>query len=334
MLLTTFLSVLKIIGIVLLVILAVLLVLLLLVLFVPICYRADATVPETELDDGFDAEKVIASARFSWLWFVIRGGIDHPENKQFTLRVFGIKILPKKEKPEKPDKKKKKGEESETGTEAEPETKPEDTVAEVKPYEANSQAPETSTEADTQTTVESSFDTSSESESGSEEEKAQDEPKSILDVIWKIIDAVDNFLKTPLNVFEKIRCTISRVCDKIEMIKATLENDIFKRAFELTKRKLIWVLKKSLPRKCDVKVMFGSGDPASTAEIMAAYGALYPVLYKKVEYTPDFERKVVKADVHLKGRLTLFVFLYAVAVCFFNKDVKKTIRRFKKIINS
>ncbi len=330
MLLTTFLSVLKIIGIVLLVILAVLLVLLLLVLFVPICYRADANVPEMDLDEGFDAERVIASAAFSWLWFVIRGRFDYPENKQFTLRVFGIRILPKKEKPEKPDKKKKKGEESETETE----TKPEDTVAEVKPDEANSQTPETSTEAGTETTAESSFDTSSEGESGSEEEKAQDEPKSILDVIWKIIDSIDNILKTPLDVFEKIRCTISRVCDKIEMIKATLENDIFKRAFELTKRKLIWVLKKSLPRKCDVKVMFGSGDPATTAEIMAAYGALYPVLYKKVEYTPDFERKVVKADVHLKGHLTLFVFLYAVAVCFFNKDVKKTIRRFKKIINS
>ncbi len=331
MLLTTFLSVLKIIGIVLLVILAVLLVLLLLVLFVPICYRADANVPEMDLEEGFDAEKVIASAAFSWLWFVIRGRFDYPENKQFTLRVFGIKILPRKEKP---DKKKKKDQEPEKETEDKAETKPEEAGADVKPEEVNLQALETSTEGGTETTAESSFNSSSESEFGAEEEKAQDEPKSILDVIWKIIDAVDNFLKTPLNVFEKIRCTISRVCDKIEMIKATLENDIFKRAFELTKRKLIWVLKKSLPRKCDVKVMFGSGDPASTAEIMAAYGALYPVLYKKVEYTPDFERKVVKADVHLKGRLTLFVFLYAVAVCFLNKDVKKTIRRFKKIINS
>ena len=320
MLLTTFLSVLKIIGIVLLVILAVLLVLLLLVLFVPICYRADATVPEMNLDEGFDAEKVIASAAFSWLWFVIRGRFDYPENKQFTLRVFGLKILPKKEKPEKTDKKKKKGEEESEGDasaastdEAKTETKPEKAGSEAKPEETVADSPENTPDE-------------------SEKENAAD--SSLLDVIWKIIDAVDNFLKTPLNVFEKIRCTISRVCDKIEMIKATLENDIFKRAFELTKRKLIWVLKKSLPRKCDVKVMFGSGDPATTAEIMAAYGALYPVLYKKVEYTPDFERKVVKADVHLKGHLTLFVFLYAVAVCFFNKDVKKTIRRFKKIINS
>ena len=68
------LTVLKIIGIVLLVILAVLLVLLLLILFVPIIYRVDAEIPESELE-GFSAEKLKARAVFSWLWFVLRGGI-------------------------------------------------------------------------------------------------------------------------------------------------------------------------------------------------------------------------------------------------------------------
>lgn len=305
--LLTVLSVLKIIGIVLLVILAVILALLLLVLFVPIFYRVDAMVPETEYDNGFDPETVTASSSFSWLWFVIRGGIEYPKNKEFTLRVCGIKILPKKNKPEK-----------------EEEKKPEDQVKDDTDQGGS----------ETESTADSSFDQSSSSESWDEDDDSEDGPKSILDVIWKIIDFVDNFLKTPLNVFEKIQCTISRVCDKISMIKATLENDIFKRAFELVKRKLIWVLKQILPRKCDIKVLFGSGDPALTAELMGAYGALYPLLYKKVVYTPDFERKVVKGDVHLKGHLSLYVAVYVTVVCLLNKDVKKTIRRFKKIVNS
>ena len=97
MLLSGVLTVLKIIGISLLVILAVVLLLLLLVLFVPIFYRSDVSVPETELDNGFDIEKVYAKISFSWLLFVIRGGLEFPKNKEFTLRVFGIKILPKKE---------------------------------------------------------------------------------------------------------------------------------------------------------------------------------------------------------------------------------------------
>ena len=89
-----------------------------------------------------------------------------------------------------------------------------------------------------------------------------------------------------------------------------------------------------LPDKCDISLLLGTGDPAQTAEIMGAYGALYPYLYKKVRFEPDFERKVVMTDAHIKGHITLFTIVYSAAVCYFNKDVKKTIKRFKKIINS
>lgn len=322
MLLTGVLTVLKIIGIVLLVILAVILLILLLVLFAPIFYRIDANVPETELDNGFDMEKVYAKISFSWLLFVIRGGLEFPKNKEFTLRVFGIKVLPKKEKPEKEKPKKEdKGEdkkEDKNEIEEKTEKKEENKVDE------KSETEETSSE---------SSDVTSEPETDTPVSDVA-EPKSFLDVLWNIIDKIDNILKTPLNVFEKIQYTISRVCDKIDMIKSTLENDIFKRAFELVKKKLIRIIKMILPDKCDVSIMFGSGDPAQTAEIMAGYGALYPILYNKIRFQPDFERKVVMADAHIKGHITVFTIVYSAAVCYFNKDVKKTIRRFKKIMNS
>ncbi len=318
MLLTGVLTVLKIIGIVLLVILAVILLLLLLVLFAPIFYRIDANVPETELDNGFDTDKVFAKVSFHWLLFVIRGGIEFPKNKEFTLRVFGIKILPKKEKPEKEDKKEKdkdKDKDKDKETDEKPlEDKPsEDQKKDEKPEDVKPEEEVTDSDIESET---------------------EEEPKTFLDVLWNIIDTIDNILKTPLNVFEKIRYTISRVCDKIDMIKSTLENDIFKRAFELVKKKLIKIIKMILPDKYDIDLLLGTGDPAQTAEIMAGYGALYPYLYRKVRFEPDFERKVVMTDAHIKGHITLFTIVYSAAVCYFNKDVKKTIKRFKKIINS
>ena len=322
MLLTGVLTVLKIIGIVLLVILAVILLILLLVLFAPIFYRIDANVPETELDSGFDMEKVYARISFSWLLFVIRGGLEFPKNKEFTLRVFGIKVLPKKEKPEKEKPKKENKGEDKDEYKGEMEEKTE--KKEENKVDEKSETEETSSE---------SSDVTSEPETDTPVSDVA-EPKSFLDVLWNIIDKIDNILKTPLNVFEKIQYTISRVCDKIDMIKSTLENDIFKRAFELVKKKLIRIIKMILPDKCDVSIMFGSGDPAQTAEIMAGYGALYPILYNKIRFQPDFERKVVMADAHIKGHITVFTIVYSAAVCYFNKDVKKTIRRFKKIMNS
>ena len=44
------------------------------------------------------------------------------------------------------------------------------------------------------------------------------------------------------------------------MIKSTLENDIFKRAFELVKKKLIKIIKMILPDKYDIDLMLGNKD--------------------------------------------------------------------------
>ncbi len=336
------LTVLKIIGIVLLVILGIILFLLLLVLFVPVLYRADVSVPQMEFGkpgEGFDVSKITAKSSFSWLGFVVRGGIGIPKNKEFTLRVFGIKVLPKKEKPPKEDKEKDK---EEPGNASEPEKEEIQAVAQESAKEDSAVA-ENDQEQNSETASQEEISESTTDDlttEGTQEEMPgdsdddDDEPKSFLDVLWKIIDAIDNILKTPLNVFEKITCTISRVCDKIDMIKATLENEIFQRAYALVKKKLLRVLKMLAPDKCDIYLLLGTGDPASTAQLMALYGAMYPVLFKKVRFQPDFEKKVVESEIHIKGHATVFVVLWSAAVCFFNKDVKKTIRRFKKIINS
>ncbi len=397
--LLTVLSVLKIIGIVLLCILAFVLFILILVLFVPVRYRLDALIPETDLDEEFDVEKTDVRAKFSWLLFVIRGGISFPKDKAFTLRVFGIKILPKKGKAEKDEKagKADKAEKVEKADNAEKDEKEADGKEAGNSKDGDKKASlgddaekepggETSGDGDDAGSGEGAESESgrettgdgdgagsgegaeskpgrettgdggekdshgegAESESGGEASgdgdgaggsadadlEEDEEDKSFLDVLWGIFDGIDNFLKTPLNVLEKIQYTISRVCDKIDVIKSTIENDIFKRAFELVKKKLIKIIRMILPDKCDIDVMFGSGDPATTAEIFAAYGALYPILFKKVSFRPDFERKAVHADVHIRGHITLFTIVWSAAVCYFNRDVKKTIRRFKKIMKS
>lgn len=373
-----FLSVLKIIGIVLLVILAVLLVLLLLVLFAPVCYKIDAGVPDTEFDDiddivKFDLKKLWASISFSWLLFVVRGGIEFPQNTQFTLKICGIRILPRKQKQDSSsgeEPKEDSYEEQEmSASEQSPQSQEPESVAELSSQDTGEQVTDSDSRAeenvhDEQTLSEEQVQAEEESVSGTVSEDADgdeapsqpdideadsadnagkqdfddlendEEEKSFIEVLWSIFDAIDNFLKTPLDVLEKIQYTISRVCGKIDMIKATLEHEIFKRAYELVKKKLIVVIKMILPDKCDIKLLIGTGDPALTANVTAVYGALYHLLYRKVSFQPDFERMAVMADVHMKGHITLFTIVYSAAVCYFNKDVKKTIRRFKKIISS
>ena len=337
------LTVLKIIGIVLLVILAIILLLVLLVLFVPVRYKADILVPETDFENGFDVEKLNIKAGFSWLLHFISGRIEFPENKEFTVRVLGIKVFPRKEKPKAPDDKKKKKE----AKEEKPEEKPEDStaVSDISVEESgNSEISENENqdmESDKENTPESdnningSEDFSEENDSNCiDNSDNEPEKKNLIEIVTDIFEKIENILKTPQTVLRKIQYTISRVCDKIGMIKTTLENDIFKRAFSLVKRKFIRILKMILPDKIRAKILFGTGDPADTAEVLALYSAFYPKLYKSIQFEPDFDRKVIMADAHVKGHITMFTILYCVAVCYFNKDVKKTIKRFQKIIKS
>ena len=306
-----FLTVLKIIGIVLLWILLIVLFLILLVLFVPVRYKADVDIPETELDNGFDVEKIQIKAGFSWLLHLLTGGIDYPASKEFTVKVFGIRVFPRKNKEEDNDF---------DGNIDKKSNENVDNYADKE--EAHSS--------------DNNFDDLSEESSSNFTENSENETedKALIEIITDIFEKIENILKTPQTVLEKIQYTISRVCGKIGMIKNTLENDIFKRAFSLVKRKLIRILKMILPDRIRADILFGTGDPADTAEVLAAYSALYPMLYKKVSYEPDFDRKVLKGDIHVKGHITLFTILYCVLVCYFNKDVKKTIKRFKKIFAS
>jgi hypothetical protein len=152
--------------------------------------------------------------------------------------------------------------------------------------------------------------------------------------IQSIIEKAKIFITTQQNVFNKIKCTISRVYGKINMIKSTLENDIFQRAFEKSKKHLGIILKSILPRKVVADILYGTGDPAMTAQIMGGLGIARALGFNKITLRPDFDRTVIQGDLHIKGRITLFRIVLSLAICYFNKDIRKTVKRFKKILNS
>ncbi len=339
------LTALKIIGIVLLCLIAFILFLILLILFVPVRYRLDGTVPETEFESAFDVNEIVARARFSWLLHIISGGIEFPEHKEFTIRVFGIKVFPlkKKSKEEKSD--------SEDKTDSDDKESLSDTdihsEKKANSESGNVQEEKTEDKVEDKTDPESENDqindkndsvldndNTTDQKETDENESTEEKDKALIEIITDIFEKIENILKTPQNVLEKIQYTISRVYGKMSMLKTTLENDIFKRAFELVKGKLIRLIKMIMPDKSKIDLRLGTGDPADTAEFMAVYGMLYPVLFRNVSFEPDFDRKVLYADAHFKGHITLFTVLYCVCVCYFNKDVKKVIKRFKKIMKA
>ncbi|SFC35868.1 DUF2953 domain-containing protein [Butyrivibrio sp. YAB3001] len=368
------LKVLKVIGITLLVLLGVILISLLLILFVPVRYRLDGLVPETDPDNGFDMNKFMFSARFSWLLHIVSGGIELPKNKEFYVKVFGFKLfstnkvkndkkkdnadsVAKTSDNENRDQKEEKGNEKEIDSDNNSEVVSEeenaiiddtslkdaitnnfdekDMIIEDSAKEGNDAEEAITYDNDTEDVKENNRSENRDSCNNETDEQSQEaNDKAAIEIFYDIVNKIKRIIETPQNVLSKIRYTISRVCDKIGMIKTTLDNEIFKRAYDVVKDKFIRMMKMILPDKVDIDLKLGMGDPADTANIISVYGMMYPVLYDKVRLSPDFDRKVVYADAHLKGHITMFTVLYCAGVCYFNKDVKKVIKRFKKIMKS
>ncbi len=339
------LTVLKVIGIVLLIILGIIILLLLLILFVPIRYRLDASCEEKLLDaENVDFTKgVTASFSFSYLLSLLNGGFSYPDRPYFRIRILFFELFSTQAegKTEETSDSEEKGGSEETNIEAmeadsnledpDLETKEEDISSEktesaAKEHDISCESKDVGTEAEIE--VEQALGSSD-----NNDEESGNIP-GFIGFIQSIIEKAKIFITTQQNVFNKIKCTISRVYGKINMIKSTLENDIFQRAFEKSKKHLGIILKSILPRKVVADILYGTGDPAMTAQIMGGLGIVRALGFNKIILRPDFDRTVIQGDLHIKGRITLFRIVLSLAICYFNKDIRKTVKRFNKILNS
>ncbi|MCR5100971.1 MAG: hypothetical protein K6B41_06415 [Butyrivibrio sp.] len=365
----TILTILKIIGIILLVLIGLIIFLLVLVLFVPIRYRLDVDIPEISDISGKNYKDISGFFKFSWLFHFINGGIEYPENFIFKIRIMCFEIFPRKKvEPSSYNEEERKASESdkdealklaeklekEANETSENITDNSDSANNIsenktKTEEINFEADNISSEEmDMSESEDSINDKENENIESAIEDDENNEPsfdeddddtddadlEGFIDKICEIIYKIIEVIKIPQKVLIKIKCTISSIYDKITLVKNTIENPIFKRAYALVKKHIKKLLKIILPRKIDISISYGLDDPASTADIMAYYGMLYPWIGDKVNLNPYFDRKIVEGTVRIKGKVTIFGILYSVAVCYFNKDVKKVIKRFKKILKS
>lgn len=98
------------------------------------------------------------------------------------------------------------------------------------------------------------------------------------------------------------------------------------KAAALTLAQLWYLLKKIKPSKIEGDVVFGTGDPATTGQILGAIAALYGFVPEKLHITPDFQEERYEGRIRAKGKLRL-VHLLIVAVRLFSD---KNFRAFVK----
>ena len=356
------LLILKIIGIILSVILGVVFLAVCCALFVPVRYRIEVSREEGEGNPPF-----IARAKITWLFHLVNIHLCYPADVYVRVRLFLFTLfrIPEKEKRRKKTdgKKRRRGKKAEgetppQTTQAEEETarEPESSTAGKESLSSGAGSLEETATVQEQTKTQAGTGALEEAAAGPENVTATDtsdtEPSPeaaesgqeasgffgrIRQKICRLLDKIKAFWEKLKTAFQNIRYTIRHMCDKIKTASDTIQyyrevllSDEFGRSFALCREQAGVVLKELKPDRVEVDLVFGTGDPASTGEVLAVCGMLYPVFGPKVRIEGDFERARLEGCVFIKGKIRAFTFLRVAWKLYRNKDIRTLIKLFKK----
>lgn len=309
------LMVLKILGMLLLVVLGIILVFIFLILFVPVRYRITARRKITE------EIPVMAKIKITWLFHILNAAFSYPEAAYVKVRVFCFTVF-------RSDKKKK------TRAKAESESPPNKDFKTQEALEAKEADDEHSVQPTQKTQQEQQEQKSTEEQkfSGEQQEWNEDngqpeEPETkISDFFKKLWAVLKNIKYTIIKIYDKIKHIVKNIQYYIKIIKS----ETFERAWTVCSGQVFSLLKSILPGKLTGNLLIGTGDPASTGQVLAVYGMLYPLIGNHIVITPDFEQQVMEGDLFIKGKITVFKVIKTAWIVYFNKDLRRLIKLFKR----
>lgn len=305
------LLILKIIGIILAATIGILLLVLICGLFVPIRYYVTA--------DGKLGEKhpVRVEMKATWLLHMVNIVFSYGESARLRIRVLCFTLLDsareKKKKKEKKGKKKK-----ERNSDIKEDGNEEREEIENLKTESREKQPETEEIEETET------DKAEVEIPALENEEKKN--KSVFAFFHKLLEALKNIEYTIQGICGKIK----NVMENIRYYIDILQGEAFRSVFRNAKKQLIWICRKVKPTRCRINLRAGMEDPATTGQIVATYGILYPLVGGSVFLQPEFEEKVIEGDVYIKGKITGIIFLIAGLKIALDKNVWRLIKLLKK----
>ena len=284
--------ILKIIGIVLAVILGIAVLLIAIVFFLPVCYRIEARSEGT-------LEESDVKARFSWLFHLFTGYFAY-RNGEFDWQVrIGWKKM------------------------NQPEQNQEDTSFGQMPLKEEN-AGKKSSEKESVALEEA------------EPEIKQPEKKQEQEKEDTISEKPKQKKKKRISFFQKIKYTYRKICDKIKILLEKKENvieflsdTVHQAAWERLKKEVQRILHFLRPKKLKGSVCFGLDDPYNTGRVLALLSMFYPFYGEHIEIHPDFERKILKGEVLVKGHLCGIYAVIPLWNLFWDKQVRTTYQHIK-----
>nr|MBQ8252628.1 DUF2953 domain-containing protein [Lachnospiraceae bacterium] len=303
------LLILKIVGIVLLILLGIILLLVLLLVFVPFCYRGEGSYFE---------KKPYAKFRIRYLFPLLQVYVSYIDEKaEGKVKIFGVTVYdffaPQTEKDvtEQPLPKKKADATETEGSE----NIPEETERDAE----NIQTQETVAED----SVKEHTDVPNMEEDTSAPERLSEKISYFIKMIKEKLRSFYAKLKEIKEKGLQLKAKADLITAQIKYYYEVWQMDVTQVSFRKAKRSLLKLWKSIRPRKGNVRLHIGTGDPAGTGQICGFFGMMYPFVGKYVMIEPDFEKQIYEGDFFFKGHLTVFALLRVVWLVLFDKDLKE-----------
>lgn len=292
--------VLKIIGIVLGSLLALILLLVLWILFSPIRYKGRIS---------YD-ERPDIKVTFSYLLWIVRGYfILDGEGMRYDVKLLFKSLMAAEEKVKTPPQKKRKPSEAEPEKPAPKEDPGNQDLHED--TDSNEDSADSFDDKDTLTVVRAGDD-------GGTHKKPDKKTRK------------NSIFKRLLSLYNKIAEAVKNISKKAQDFAGMVNDPHNRAAVSFIIKLLKKLIKHILPRRHRIDVEFGTGDPASTGELLGVMYAVGAMLSLNLFVTPDFENKVLRCDVPFKGRICVFLLLVWFLQAYRNEDFRQFINQFKK----
>ena len=318
-----FLLILKIIGITLLSILGILLLLLFLVLFVPVRYKISA--------NKYEGSDFTANIVISWLLHILNIHVKYLKELFYYVRIFIIPVY-------KSDNLKKKKRQLDGAAETENSNNDYVKEASVKQENNNTQdtienkdIEEASNILDTEqnTIVEKNSDENTRITTNEDKEDFETDDISLIDKIFIFTEKVIDFFFNIGDKIETITNKITDIIDDIDYYLDIIEDGKNIEAIKLCLNKLSKVLRHIKPQKVKGNLHIGFEDPYNMGQMLTIYGILYPIIHDKIQLEPEYDTNIVEGDINISGRIQLAVLVWAAFKIYFNKDVRRLLKKFK-----
>lgn len=153
--------------------------------------------------------------------------------------------------------------------------------------------------------------------------------KNIWTKIKNFFLGIPKFFRNLKNKFKNLMQKKENLFTKINTLKDFVSEEQNKAGFKGLLN-YIWKLTKHiLPRKVRGYVMFGTGDPCSTGQLLGVLALGLPYYKDSVRIVPNFEESMIEGELFLKGRIRLATLLIICIKILLDKRCRQLYNNYK-----